>query len=108
MCRSVPQTEATFTLTRTSSGPISGTGIWRTSAPGAASGFTTASMVSDIQIPGSVMMGGQTVYFSIQDRDRRHRRHRASSEGAALSTQPPEAFRSTKEKPLQHGGTEEA
>src|SRR5579864_406944 len=61
MCRSVPQTEATFTLTSTSSGPISGTGIWRTSAPGAASGFTTASMVSDIQIPAG---GGQTSYFS--------------------------------------------
>src|SRR5215831_8569919 len=49
MCRSVPQTEATLTFTSTSSGPICGTGICRTSAPGAASGFTTASMVSDIQ-----------------------------------------------------------
>jgi hypothetical protein len=47
----VPQTEATLTLTRTSSGPNVGRGIWRTSAPGAASGFTTASMVSDIQFP---------------------------------------------------------
>ena len=49
MCRSVPQTDATFTFTRTSSGPIWGTGICRTSAPGAASGFTTASIVSGIQ-----------------------------------------------------------
>jgi hypothetical protein len=50
MCKSVPQTDATFTFTNTSSGPICGTGICRTSAPGAASGFTTASMVSDIQV----------------------------------------------------------
>src|SRR5215813_8839571 len=63
MWRSVPQTEATFTFTRTSSGPICGTGIWRTSAPGAASGFTTASMVSDIRVPGTDF-GRQTPHFS--------------------------------------------
>src|SRR5690348_16839910 len=48
MCRSVPQTEATFTLTRTSVKPILGIATSRTSAPGFGSGFTTASMVSAI------------------------------------------------------------
>src|SRR5690242_5708405 len=50
MCRSVPQTEATFTLTRTSVKPILGMATSRTSAPGFGSGFTTASMVSAIQV----------------------------------------------------------
>src|SRR6185437_7798028 len=49
MCRSVPQTEATLTLTRTSVKPILGTATSRTSAPGFGSGFTTASMVSAIE-----------------------------------------------------------
>ena len=45
MCRSVPQMEATFTLTRTSVRPKAGIFTSRTSAPGAASGLTTASIV---------------------------------------------------------------
>src|SRR5919204_2100528 len=49
MCRSVPQTEATLTLTRTSVGPMLGMGTSLISAPGLGSGFTTASMVSAIQ-----------------------------------------------------------
>src|SRR5207302_167845 len=48
MCRSVPQTEATFTLTRTSVSPNVGIFTSRISAPALASGFTTASMVSGI------------------------------------------------------------
>src|ERR1700690_2970440 len=46
MCRSVPQIDATFPLTNTSVRPKAGIFSWRTSAPGAASGFTTASIVS--------------------------------------------------------------
>src|SRR5687767_11694233 len=49
MCRSVPQTDASWTLTRTSVGPKDGTGISRTSAPAWAALFTTASIVSAIQ-----------------------------------------------------------
>src|SRR5580658_5870447 len=45
MCRSVPQMDATFTLTNTSRGPKAGIFTSRISAPGAASGFTTASIV---------------------------------------------------------------
>src|SRR5580692_8787830 len=41
--------EATLTLTRTSVRPKAGILTWRTSAPGAASGFTTASMVLSIR-----------------------------------------------------------
>src|SRR5438067_8252986 len=48
MWRSVPHTDATFTLTSTSVGPIVGTATSRISAPGLGSGFTTASMVSGI------------------------------------------------------------
>src|ERR1700757_1914638 len=48
MCRSVPQMEATFTFTKTSVRPNPGTFTSRTSAPGAASGLTTASMVPAI------------------------------------------------------------
>src|SRR5579863_8373876 len=48
MCRSVPQIEATLTLTRTSVRPKLGIFTSRTSAPGAASGFTTASIVPAI------------------------------------------------------------
>src|SRR6185437_3904690 len=50
MCRSVPQTEATLTFTSTSVRPILGMATSRTSAPGFGSGFTTASMVSAIQV----------------------------------------------------------
>src|SRR5579862_3076979 len=50
MCRSVPQTEATLTLTRTSVRPTLGMATSRTSAPGFGSGFTTASMVSAIKV----------------------------------------------------------
>src|ERR1700722_12088714 len=46
MCRSVPQMDATLTLTRTSFGPNPGTLTSRISAPGAAFAFTTASIVS--------------------------------------------------------------
>src|SRR5262245_46665648 len=49
MCRSVPQIEATFTLTRTALGPICGLGTSRTSAPALGSGFTIATMVSAIR-----------------------------------------------------------
>src|SRR5437660_7665146 len=45
MCRSVPQIDATFTLTSTSVRPNAGIFTWRISAPGAASGLTTASIV---------------------------------------------------------------
>src|SRR5208283_5639890 len=45
MCRSVPQMDATFTFTSTSVRPNGGIFTSRTSAPGAASGFTTASIV---------------------------------------------------------------
>src|SRR5579862_2691136 len=48
MCRSVPQMDATLTFTRTSVRPKPGTFTSLTSAPGAASGLTTASMVSAI------------------------------------------------------------
>src|SRR5438105_8205984 len=49
MCKSVPQTDATFTFTKTSVGPNFGMATSRMSAPGAASGFTTASIVLAIQ-----------------------------------------------------------
>src|SRR5438067_9894968 len=49
MCKSVPQTDATFTFTKTSVGPMVGMATSRMSAPGAASGFTTASIVLTIQ-----------------------------------------------------------
>src|SRR5579872_3406540 len=49
MCRSVPQMEAHLTFTRTSVRPKAGIFTSRTSAPGAASGFTTASMVPAIR-----------------------------------------------------------
>src|ERR1700730_4177423 len=45
MCRSVPQMDATFTLTSTSLRPKPGTLTSQISTPGAASGLTTASMV---------------------------------------------------------------
>src|SRR5271165_1016997 len=45
MWRSVPQIDATLTLTRTSLRPKAGIFTSRTSAPGAASGFTTANIV---------------------------------------------------------------
>ena len=45
MCRSVPQMEATLTLTSTSVRPKAGIFTSRMSAPGAASGLTTASIV---------------------------------------------------------------
>src|ERR1700722_7398491 len=46
MCRSVPQMDATLTLTKTSFGPNPGTLTSRISAPGAAFAFTTAIIVS--------------------------------------------------------------
>src|ERR1700761_5748472 len=49
MCRSVPHTEATLTLTRTSVGPKAGIFTSRISVPGLASAFTTASIVSAIK-----------------------------------------------------------
>src|SRR5580704_5757091 len=51
MCKSVPQIEATFTLTSTSLRPTTGIFTSRTSEPGAASGFTTASIVDGMKIP---------------------------------------------------------
>src|SRR6202040_1757576 len=51
MCRSVPQMDATFTLTKTSFRPKAGILTSRISAPGAASGLTTASIVDGIRIP---------------------------------------------------------
>src|SRR5215469_7302807 len=48
MWRSVPQIEATLTFTRTSERPKAGILTSRTSAPGAASGLTTASIVPAI------------------------------------------------------------
>src|ERR1700683_4867740 len=51
MCRSVPQMEAIFTLTSTSLRPKAGTFTSRISAPGAASGLTTASIVDGIGLP---------------------------------------------------------
>src|SRR4030095_7257606 len=48
MCRSVPQIDATLTLTRTSVRPKPGILTSRTSTPGAASGLTTASMLLGI------------------------------------------------------------
>src|SRR5580698_5594361 len=45
MCRSVPQIEATSTLTKTSFGPNCGLGTSRISVPGEGSAFTTASIV---------------------------------------------------------------
>src|SRR5579863_3824916 len=45
MCRSVPQMDATFTLTSTSVRPKAGIFTSRTSAPGAACGLTTACIV---------------------------------------------------------------
>src|SRR5215471_1065463 len=48
MWRSVPQMEATLTFTRTSVRPNAGILTSRTSAPGAASGLTTASIVPAI------------------------------------------------------------
>src|SRR2546421_3413756 len=44
MCRSVPQMDATLTLTSTSVRPKAGILTSRISAPGLGSGFTTASM----------------------------------------------------------------
>src|ERR1051326_426099 len=49
MCRSVPQIDATFTLTSTSVRPYAGILTSRTSAPGAACGLTTANIVSGIE-----------------------------------------------------------
>src|SRR6476469_3733016 len=48
MWRSVPQMDATFTLTKTSVRPKLGTLTCRISAPGAGSGFTTANIVLGI------------------------------------------------------------
>src|ERR1700710_500606 len=48
MWRSVPQTEAVSTATRTSVAPTEGTGISRISMPGAAVGFTRACIVFGI------------------------------------------------------------
>src|ERR1700722_4493089 len=48
MCRSVPQIDATFTFTNTSLCPNAGIFTCRISAPGAASGLTTASIVVPI------------------------------------------------------------
>src|ERR1017187_1044671 len=45
ICRSVPQIDATFTFTSTSVRPKAGIFTWRISAPAAASGLTTASIV---------------------------------------------------------------
>src|SRR5580692_949024 len=50
MCRSVPQMEATFTLTSTSEGPKAGILTSRISAPGAASGLTTAIIVRSVVV----------------------------------------------------------
>src|SRR6266446_10993163 len=49
MCKSVPQMDATLTLTRTSVGPNAGTLTSRISAPGAGWAFTTACIVSCIR-----------------------------------------------------------
>src|SRR6185437_7972181 len=72
MCKSVPQTEATLTLTNTSVRPILGMATSRTSAPGFGSGFTTASMVSAIEVShlpflraGGCGVQQETLNFSI-------------------------------------------
>src|SRR6267142_369108 len=81
MCRSVPHTEATRTFTRTSSGPYSGMGTWRTSAPGADSGFTTASMVSGIRFPVRQTYEGQTNYSNKPGENQFHRKGREGRKG---------------------------
>src|SRR5713226_5324356 len=64
MCRSVPQMEATWTLTRTSVRPYVGILTSRISAPGAASGLTTASMVLGI---GSAGHGSPLVSTELEE-----------------------------------------
>src|SRR5271157_1037853 len=49
MCRSVPHMDAILTLTSTSVRPNCGVGTSRISVPGAASAFTTASIVSGMR-----------------------------------------------------------
>src|SRR3979411_1940944 len=64
MWRSVPQMDATLTLTRTSVRPYLGTVTSRISAPGAASGLTTASMVLGMEVPfTSAELEEQTLYL---------------------------------------------
>src|SRR6266550_1145864 len=64
MCKSVPQMEATLTLTRTSLRPKAGILTSRISAPGAASTFTTASMVLAMESLMSTESECQTAYSS--------------------------------------------
>src|SRR5579875_691640 len=67
MCTSVPQMEATLTLTRTSVRPNLGLGTSRISVPGADSGFTTASMVFGMKMAfrrrgmNSIVLGARRV-----------------------------------------------
>src|SRR3981081_2193269 len=71
MWRSVPQMEATLTLTRTSVRPYLGILTSRISAPGAASGLTTASMVLAVEVLGigsslmSAYLEEQTLYSTL-------------------------------------------
>src|SRR3979411_861878 len=65
MCRSVPQMDATFTLTRTSLPPKAGTLTSRISAPGAAFAFTTASILSDMNLPYEFGFKNKTLNSSI-------------------------------------------
>src|SRR5580692_8480184 len=65
MCRSVPQIDATFTRTRTSLRPNAGILTSRISAPGAAFAFTTASIVSDMNLPYEFAFKNKTLNSSI-------------------------------------------
>src|ERR1700687_1866160 len=84
MCRSVPQMEATFTLTRTSVRPKTGILTSRISAPGAASGLTTASMVL-----GMVWVRGNRVKINFSTSIEGHL---FSSPSATARTLNPDAF----------------
>src|SRR5216683_5703026 len=66
MCRSVPQMDATLTLTSTSVRPNPGTFTSRTSAPGAACGLTTASIVVGIKETSLRKKGASTAILSPQ------------------------------------------
>src|SRR5512133_1558973 len=68
MCKSVPQMDATFTLTSTSVRPIWGMATSRISTPGFACGFITAIMVLDIMPPYELWVHrGKLLILALQE-----------------------------------------